>query len=100
MTNKTPDNKKIETELITSFFLPEGDLSVLISAALVDRDLCELLLTNPGETVEFSYGTEFFKLNLTEIELLLSVKNPASLADLVQQVTKKYAAILHKDQPK
>ena len=74
-------------------FLPEGDLGALISVALVDQALCELLLTNPCEAFEFTYGTESFNLTPTERELLLSVKTPASLADLAQQVTKNYADI-------
>ena len=96
MTNKILITKTIKTETVCASFLPKGDLSALISAALVDQALCELLLTNPREAFEFTYGTESFNLSPNERELLLSVKTPTSLADLAQQVTKNYADSQHK----
>ena len=75
MTNKSLKTTA-EAEMTYTTFLPEGDLSALISAALVDKRLCNLLLTNPNETFEFTYGTESFRLTPTERELLLSVKKP------------------------
>lgn len=96
MTNKILINTAIETKTTCASFLSKGDLSALISAALVDQALCELLLTNPREAFEFTYGTETFNLTSSERELLLSVKNPTSLADLAQQVTKNYANTQHK----
>lgn len=96
MTNKISENTAIEAEIMCESCLPEGDLGALISAALVDKHLCKLLLTNPYKAFEFTYGTESFKLTPNERELLLSVKNPTSLADLAQQVTKNYADTQHK----
>ncbi len=93
--NQSSINDKVESKETCSSFLPEGDLSALISAALVDQALCELLLTNPCATFEFTYGTESFKLTPDERELLLSVKNPASLADLAQQITENYVNAQH-----
>ena len=91
MANKILITTVIETETTCASFLSKGDLGALISAALVDQALCELLLTNPREAFEFTYGTESFNLSPNEKELLLSVKTPTSLADLAQQVTKNYA---------
>jgi hypothetical protein len=70
---------------------PNGELSRLISAAVVDRKFRELLLENPTVALESNYGREGFCLSSEEKDLVLSVQQPASLADFAMQIAESYA---------
>ena len=75
---------------------PNGELSRLIAAAVVDRKFCELLLENPAVALESNYGGESFHLTHVEKELVLSVQYPTSLADFAAQLTNNYCKAMQK----
>lgn len=78
---------------------PNGELSRLIAAAVVDRKFCELLLVNPAAALESSYGSESFNLTPEEKALVLSIQYPTSLADFAAQLTKNYCKANRKSVP-
>lgn len=78
---------------------PNGELSRLIAAAVVDRKFCKLLLENPAVALEANYGSESFHLTPQEKALVLSVQCPTSLADFAEQLTKNYLKATQKSEP-
>ena len=65
---------------------PNGDLSRLIAAAVVDQTFRALLLDDPREALESTYGTETFHLTDEEKKTILSVQCATSLADFAMQL--------------
>lgn len=63
------------------------ELSRLLTAAVVNREFCNLLLANPEMAVTIGYNGEPFDLAAEEQELIVSI-NATSLADFAKQLTK------------
>jgi len=63
------------------------ELSRLLTAAVVNREFCKLLLANPAMAVTTGYNGEPFDLAAEEQELIVSI-NATSLADFAKQLTK------------
>jgi len=78
---------------------PNGELSRLIAAAVVDQRFRELLLENPVAALESNYGSESFHLTPEEKALVLSIQCPTSLADFAEQLTKNYLKANRKSKP-
>ncbi len=55
-------------------------------AALISREFCDLLLTNPAAALASGCNGESFSLSPGEQELVLSIR-ASSLADFAQQLT-------------
>ncbi len=64
-----------------------GELSRLISAAIVNKEFCELLLTSPKVAIATSYYGEPFHLTTEEQKLVLSIR-AATLTDFAMQLAK------------
>lgn len=62
-----------------------GELSRLITAAVVNREFCSLLLTNPEQALKDGYKGEAFILNSAEQSLICSIE-ATSLADFANQL--------------
>jgi hypothetical protein len=64
-----------------------GEISRLLSAALVDRQFCNLLLTRPDIALTNGYSGESFHLSSKERQFFLSAKS-VSLTDLAERWVK------------
>jgi hypothetical protein len=62
-----------------------SELSRLLTAAVVNRGFCKLLLTNPATALERGYNGESFRLGREEHDLILSIR-AQSLADFAMQL--------------
>ena len=62
-------------------------LSRLLSAAVVNREFCNLLLDNPAMAVATGYNGEPFDLAAEEQELIFSI-HATSLTDFAKQLTR------------
>lgn len=62
-----------------------SELSRLLTAAVVNRGFCKLLLTNPASALEKGYNGESFRLGREEHDLVLSI-HAKSLADFARQL--------------
>lgn len=75
-----------------------GELCRLISAAVVSRDFCNLLLANPAAALASGYNGESFCLTSEERQKILSI-HASSLAGFATQLTENgHARIAHKDE--
>jgi hypothetical protein len=70
---------------------PNGNMSRLMAAAVVDRQFRELLVADPHMAIESGYGDESFQLTPEEMDLISSVDQATSLADFAMQVVKNYS---------
>jgi hypothetical protein len=66
---------------------PGKELSRLITAAVINREFCKLLLADPAMAIESGYDGEPFDLAVEEQELIFSI-TASSLADFAEQLTK------------
>ncbi|GAB4430723.1 MAG: hypothetical protein Kow0031_11670 [Anaerolineae bacterium] len=66
--------------------IPHGNISRLVAAAVVDRQLRHLLLTDVPTALARGYNNQPFSLTPDELKLVMSVKLPASLADFARQI--------------
>jgi hypothetical protein len=62
------------------------ELSRLLSAAVVNREFCNLLLANPARAVATGYNGEPFDLAVEEEQLIFSIR-ATTLADFAKQLT-------------
>ena len=62
------------------------ELSRLLTAAVVNREFCNLLLANPAMAVASGYNGEPFDLAAEEQQLIFSIR-ATSLADFAKQLT-------------
>jgi hypothetical protein len=62
----------------------DGEMSRLLSAALVDRQFCERLLSEPDLALANGYNGESFSLSLKERQFVLSTQFN-SLPDLAER---------------
>jgi hypothetical protein len=63
------------------------EISRLITAAVVNKNFCNLLLSNPAEAIASGYNGESFILASDEQELIFSI-HAVSLADFAMQLAK------------
>ena len=63
-----------------------GELSRLVTAAVVNRKFCDLLLTTPAVAMAAGYNGESFSLTPEEWELVVSIR-ASSLTDFAEQLT-------------
>lgn len=70
---------------VTSSPRNEKELSRLISAAVINKNFCDLLLTNPAKAISAGYNGEKFSLANEEQDLIYSI-HAVSLADFAMQV--------------
>jgi hypothetical protein len=71
--------------MITNFQYPFNELNRLIAAAVVDRDFCALLLTNPARAIGEGYQGERFQLS-AETQAHLGSIRASSLPEFAQQL--------------
>ncbi len=57
-----------------------------MNAAVINKEFCDLLLTNPAAALASGFNGESFSLTPAEEELVLSIR-ASSLADFAQQLT-------------
>jgi hypothetical protein len=62
------------------------ELSRLINAAIVSKEFCHLLLTNPAQAMVTGYNGESFQLATSDQKLVLSIR-ANSLAEFALQLT-------------
>ncbi|GAB4580806.1 MAG: hypothetical protein Fur0022_35480 [Anaerolineales bacterium] len=72
--------------MITNFQNPLADLNRLMAAAVIDRDFCTLLLSNPIRAIGQGYYGENFHLS-TETQAQLGEIQASSLPEFARQVT-------------
>jgi hypothetical protein len=63
-----------------------GELSRLLTAAVVNRNFCNMLLTNPANALDAGYNGESFRLAKEEKALILSI-NAKSLTEFAMKIT-------------
>jgi hypothetical protein len=63
-----------------------SELSRLLTAAVINRGFCKLLLSNPASALERGYNGESFRLGREEHELILSIR-AKSLAEFAMQLS-------------
>ena len=78
--NKVPVNT-------TGTLSTNGELSRLITAAVVNRKFCDLLLADPRLALAGGYKGEVFQLTAEEYHLVLSIR-AKTLADFAMQLAK------------
>lgn len=64
------------------------EVSKLLTAAVVSKAFCQLLLTNPAQALEDGYNGMRFALSNQEKELLLSIR-AKSLSELASQMNNR-----------
>jgi hypothetical protein len=62
-----------------------GELSRLLTAAVVNQEFCKLLLTNPATALKTGYNDESFRLAAEEESIVLSIR-AASLTEFALQL--------------
>jgi hypothetical protein len=70
-----------------SMSIQSAALSRLFAAAVVNRQFCEMLLTNPQEALRKGYLGETFTLTKDERDLIISIR-ARSLADLARALSR------------
>jgi hypothetical protein len=68
------------------------EVSKLLTAAVVSKAFCQLLLTNPAQALEDGYNGMRFALTNQEKELLLSIQ-AQSLSELASQINNRNGSI-------
>lgn len=63
-----------------------GELSRLVTAAVVNKKFCDLLLTSPAAALAAGYNGESFHLRPEEQEVVISIR-ASSLTDFAIQLT-------------
>jgi hypothetical protein len=64
-----------------------SDINRLLAAAVVSRQFCSLLLSDPAKAISMGYAGEHFALSSDEYELILSARG-GTLQELAQQICK------------
>jgi hypothetical protein len=64
------------------------EVSKLLTAAVVSKAFCQLLLTDPAQALEDGYNGMRFALTTQEKELLLSIQ-ATSLSELASQISSR-----------
>lgn len=64
-----------------------SDINRLLAAAVVSRQFCNLLLTDPARAITVGYAAEHFSLSAEEYDLVLSAQG-STLPEFAQQLCK------------
>jgi hypothetical protein len=62
-----------------------SDINRLLAAAVVSRQFCNLLLTDPAQAITLGYAGEHFSLSADEYNLVLSAHG-STLSEFAQQL--------------
>jgi len=79
-----------QPEIPLGAFPHNKELSRLLTAAVVSRRFCGLLLTDPLQAVTIGYNGETFKLSPEEVQQILAVKAPSLREFALQLLTKSH----------
>jgi hypothetical protein len=63
------------------------DVNRLLAAAIVSRQFCSILLTDPVRAIQDGFAGEHFTLSADEYELIIAIRS-SSLSDFVEQLCK------------
>jgi hypothetical protein len=74
------------TSISSPVLSPNGELSRLMAAAVVNRKFRDLLLANPAAALEASQGEESFNLTPDEKALIFPIQHAQSLADFASEL--------------
>jgi hypothetical protein len=77
------------SKLTTRASLASDGLCKLLSAAVVDKRFCNLLLNDPEKAVTDGYMGEAFNICPEELDLVVSIR-AANLTDLATQINKAF----------
>ena len=77
----------VSSSTATSDLITGKGLSRLLTAAVVNREFCNLLLSDPAIAVATGYNGEPFDLAADVQEMIFSIR-ATSLADFAEQLTK------------
>ncbi len=77
----------VSSSTATSDLITGKGLSRLLTAAVVNREFCNLLLSDPAIAVATGYNVEPFDLAADVQEMIFSIR-ATSLADFAEQLTK------------
>jgi hypothetical protein len=80
-----------QTELTTQTLSQSKEINRLLTAAVVNRKFCSLLLTDPIQAVTSGYNGETFALTPEEVQQIRSIK-ASTLRDFVLQLLTKSAS--------
>jgi len=76
-----------QVQIPSSSISTSSGLTRVFAAAVVSRQFCKLLLSDPVTALQNGYLGETFKLSTEEHDLLISI-HAENLADLARQVNK------------
>ncbi len=76
-----------QMQIKTASISASNGLTRVFAAAVVSRQFCKALLSDPVAALENGYLGETFKLSREEYDLLISIR-AENLADLARQVNK------------
>jgi hypothetical protein len=88
LNSKRADRGVRAADGVRSQNVPNREVSKLLTAAVVSKAFCQLLLTNPAQALEDGYNGMRFALSNQEKELLLSIQ-AASLSELASQINNR-----------
>jgi len=80
-----------QTELTTQTLSQSKEINRLLTAAVVNRKFCSLLLADPIQAVTSGYNGETFALTPEEVQQIRSIK-ASTLRDFVLQLLTKSAS--------
>lgn len=71
-----------KNETLTNYFKqeqskrtsPSSTINRLLTAAVINEDFCNLLLTDPGQALTMGYQGELFRLDRDERNMILSIQ--------------------------
>ena len=87
-------NKRIkQNKAISSNAWLEGEYSRIMTAAVVNRRFCDMLLSNPEKAISNGYAGEIFHLGSEEKKHLAAIR-ATSLADFARQLTQVQIGML------
>jgi hypothetical protein len=80
-----------QPEMSLGAFPHSKELSRLLTAAVVSRRFCGLLLADPLQAVTTGYNGETFRLSPEEVQQILAIKAPSLREFALQLLTKSHA---------
>lgn len=86
------NSKRAERGVRNDSSTANREVSKLLTAAVVSKAFCQLLLTNPAQALEDGYNGMRFALTNQEKELLLSIQ-AQSLSELASQFNNRNGSI-------
>jgi hypothetical protein len=82
-------NRELEmnlTTMNTTRITDDREVSRLLTAAVVNKRFCKLLLTNPASALASGYNGESFRLDREDKDLIVSIQ-AKSLAEFAKQLS-------------